>query len=89
MFVRFVQFKILSENDIKNLQKTVLKNDVKMMKKNIKKWTKNGGKIRKNDLQKSMSKIDAEKCGKEGDGVTPQTPRNTYNSTRLLRKEPT
>ena len=64
MFLRFVQFKNISQNDIKSHQKSVLKNDVKMMTKNIEKWSKNGGKIQKNDLQKSMSKIDAKKCEK-------------------------
>ena len=57
MISRFGQLKKLSQNDIKHLQKTVLKNDVKKMTKNIKKWTKNGGKIRKKDVKKSMRKL--------------------------------
>ena len=80
MISRFVQFKKLSQNDIKNLQKTVLKNDAKMMTKNIEKWTNNGAKIRKNDLQKSMRKLvrkNAEKASPGAErGTLSNPPRN-------------
>ena len=36
----------------------------RLVQNNVEQIIKNGGKIRKNDLQKSMSKIDAKKCGK-------------------------
>ena len=36
MISRFVQFKKLSQNDITNLQKDVLKSDAKLMKKTSK-----------------------------------------------------
>ena len=49
---------------------------------NIEKWTKNGAKIQKNDLQKSMSKIDANKCEKG-------TPQVESGSIRNRHREPT
>ena len=60
MVSRFAQFKKLSQNDIKNLQKTVLKNDVKMMKKTSKNGSnmevKSGKMTSKNRCQKLMRK---------------------------------
>ena len=60
MISRFVQFKKLSQNDIKNLQETVLKNDVKMMKKTLKNEPNMEAKSRKmtskNRCQKLMRK---------------------------------
>ena len=82
MISRFVQFKKLSQNDIKNLQKTVLKNDVKMMTKNIEKLTKNVAKIRKNDLQKSMRKLVRFLMQSPVTAEPYRGPGGTYNSTR-------
>ena len=65
MISRFVQFKKLSQNDIKNLQKTVLKNDAKMMKKTSKNGPnmelKSGKMTSKNRCRKLMRK-NAEKA---------------------------
>ena len=44
-------------------------------KKSAKKWKNGGGGVAKAKFGVT--------------GVTPQTPRNTYNSTRFLRKVPT
>ena len=65
MFLRFVQFNKLSQNDIKNLQNNVLKNDAKMMNKTLKNEPnmelKSGKMTSKNRCRKLMRK-NAEKA---------------------------
>ena len=60
MISRFVQFKKLSQNDIKNLQKYVLKSDAKMMKKTLKIDPKMDPKSMKN-LSKNRCENDTKK----------------------------
>ena len=85
MFLRFVQFKYLSQNDIKNLQKTVLKNDVKMMKKTSKNGPKMEVKSGKMTSKNRCEKLMRKNAKKHLPGLRTKAchgPPGTYKSTR-------